>query len=73
MNKDTIKIVRRNKKDRAEKLKVVINAPKVKSDIQLKIVDVVNNWISERRENSRAEKVFSDSKLLRWRIMSEKF
>jgi hypothetical protein len=73
MNKDTIKIVRRNKKEVVEKLKVVINARKVESDIQLKIANVVNDWISERRENSRVEKVFSDTKLLRWKIMSEKF
>lgn len=73
MNKDAIKVVKRNKKDGAEKPRVVVNTPKAESNIQLKIADVINNWISERRENSRVEKVFSDSKILGWKIMSEKF
>ena len=73
MNKDTIKVVKRNKKDGTEKPQVVINALKVESDIQLNIINVVNDWISERRENSRVEKVFSDSKILGWKIMSKNF
>ena len=73
MNKDAIKVVKRNKKDGAEKLKAVVNAPKVETDNQLKIVNVINNWISERRENSRVEKVFSDGKILGWKIMSKNF
>lgn len=73
MNKSTIKVLKRNKKDVAETTQVVVNAVKVESDIQLKIVNVVNNWISERRENSRVEKVFSDSKILAWKIMSKNF
>ena len=73
MNKDAIKVVKRNKKDGAKKLKAVVNAPEVESDNQLKIVNVINNWISERRENSRVEKVFSDNKILGWKIMSKNF
>ena len=72
MNKDAIKVVKRNKKDWA-KLKIVVNAPKVESDDPLKIANIVNDWISERRENSRVEKVFSDSKILGWEIMSNNF
>lgn len=71
MNKDAIKIVKRNKKDGAKKTQVAVNASKVEGNIQLNIVDVVNKWISERRENSRAEKVFSDSKILGWKVMSK--
>ena len=73
MNKDTIKVVKLNKKDGAEKLKVVVSTPKVESDIQLKITNAVNDWISERRENSRVEKAFSDNKILGWKIMSKSF
>ncbi|HSK72193.1 MAG TPA: hypothetical protein VK892_10890 [Pyrinomonadaceae bacterium] len=73
MNKDKIKVVKRNKKDGAEKPQVIFNAPKVESDTRLKIVTVVNNWISERRENSRAEKVFSDSRISAWKLMSRNF
>jgi len=73
MNKDAIKVVKRNKKDGAKKLKAVVNVPEVESDNQLKIVNVINNWISERRENSRIEKVFSDNKILGWKIMSKNF
>lgn len=73
MNKDAIKLVKQNKKDGAKKLKAVVNAPKVETDNQLKIVNVINSWISERRENSRAEKVFSDNKILGWKIMSKNF
>ena len=73
MNKDAIKVVKLNKKDGAKKTQAILNASKVESEIQLNIVNVVNDWISERRENSRVEKVFSDSKILGWKIMSEKF
>lgn len=73
MNKDLIKIVKRNKKDEVEKTQVVVNATKVESNIQHKLVNVVSNWISERRENSRVEKVFSDSNILAWKIMSKNF
>ena len=73
MNKDAIKVVKRNEKDGAKKLKAVVNAPKVENGNQLKIVNVINNWISERRENSRVEKAFSDSKILGWKIMSKSF
>lgn len=73
MNKDAIKVVKLNKKDGAKKPQAILNASKVESEIQLNIVNVVNKWISERRENSRVEKVFSDSKILGWKIMSKNF
>ena len=73
MNKDAIKVVKLNKKDGTKKTQAILNASKVESEIQLNIVNVVNKWISERRENSRVEKVFSDSKILGWKIMSKNF
>lgn len=62
MNKDTIKIIKRNKKDETEKIEAVVVTPKAESDTQRGIVNTVKNWISERRENSLAEKVFRERK-----------
>lgn len=73
MNKDKIKVVKRNKKDGTKKIQVLASTPKVKNDTQFKIASIVNNWISERRENKRAEKFFSDSRISAWKVMSGKF
>jgi hypothetical protein len=73
MNKDAIKIVKRNEKDETQKEPVVPDALKVEKDDQLKMANEVNNWISERRENSRAEKLFSDGELSGWKTMFENF
>lgn len=73
MNKEVIKVIKRNKKEGAQKEPVVVSASKVEKDDQHKMTNVVNNWISERRENSKAERVFSDDKISSWKIMSENF
>lgn len=73
MNKGTIKVVKRNKKDGTGKSQIVVTASKAESNTKLKIANVVNNWISERRDNSRAEKVFSDSEILGWKISQKNF
>jgi hypothetical protein len=67
MNKVAIKVVKRNKREAAEKTQAVPAVPNVESDTQLTIVIAVKNWISERCENRRAEKVFSDDKILGWK------
>jgi len=72
MNKDLIKVVKRDKKDLA-KPQVIVNPAKVEKNIRHKIVNVINNWISERQENSRREKVFSESNISTWKIMSKNF
>ena len=41
--------------------------PEIASEIHLNTVDVINNWISERRENNRLDKVFSAARILAWR------
>lgn len=69
MNKVAIKIVKKG----VGKTQVVIKASRDERDVQLMMVNVVGNWISERRENSRVEKVFSDSKISAWKIMSEDY
>ena len=71
MNKNVIKVIKRDKKDGVQKEPVVVEASKVERDGRHKMANLVNNWISERRENSRVEKVFSDSKILGWKITSE--
>jgi hypothetical protein len=73
MNKDAIKIVKRNEKDGTQKEPVAVNALKVEKDDKHKMANMVKNWISERRENSRAEKLFSDGELSGWKTMSENF
>ncbi len=73
MNKDAIKVVKLNKKD-GEKNKQIVDIPtKVASSDQHEIINVVNSWISERRETSRVEKVFSDSNITSWKNMLKKF
>lgn len=67
MNRDGIKVVKRNKKKTAGKSQIAINAPE--SEAQLKLVKVIKNWISERRENRRTEKGFSDGKISEWKAL----
>jgi len=71
MNKDLIKVVKRVKKDETEKTQLIVNSKKVESNTQLQTINVVKNWIAERYENRQMEKVFSDSNILAWRIMSK--
>jgi DUF917 family protein len=67
MKKGSIKVVKRNKKDAAEKTQAVADAAEAESVGQGRIVNVIKDWISERRETSRAEKVFSDDKISEWK------
>jgi hypothetical protein len=67
MKKDSIKVVKRNKKDAAEKTQAAAVASEVESGAQGRIVNVIKDWISERRETSRAEKIFSDDKISEWK------
>lgn len=73
MNKDAIKIIKRDKRHEAGKPKIVVATPKAESDARHGIVRAVKNWIFERSENRRAEKVFSDDKISGWQMMSENF
>ena len=71
MNKDLIKVVKRVKKDETEKTQLIVNSTKVERNTQLQTINVVKNWIAERYETRQMEKVFSDSNILAWRIMSK--
>ncbi len=68
MRKNEIKIIKRIKIGEAEKNKDVTNVAKLESDIRIQLGNVVKDWISERHENSRLEKIFSDSNILAWKI-----
>jgi hypothetical protein len=70
MRKTEETFVRQNSEDTTKKLKDGGIGLEVEIDLHQNIVDEVNNWISESRENRRAEKAFSDERILAWRVMS---
>ena len=45
------------------------SAPQIELDNHQNIVDTVNSWISESRENRRAERIFSDESISAWRLI----
>lgn len=49
------------------------DVPSVEREARLSTVNIVEIWISERRENSRLEKVFSDDKISNWKTIPEDF
>jgi hypothetical protein len=57
MNKGRVKIIKPGGK----------KAAKAKMGLQSAARDAVNNWVSERQENSRLEKVFSEGKIMEWK------
>lgn len=67
MNKPAIKVVKRSNKSLTEDARIVISTPKFGTSTQLKLVNIVRNWISERRENSRLEKVISHGEISAWK------
>ena len=64
MYKRTIKVI---KKGVVEKVKVIVAIPEIANEIHLNTVDVIDNWIRERRANSRLEKIFSAASILAWK------
>lgn len=73
MRKDGIKIIKRINIGRvAEKIKTPANIIKIESEIRLKVIKVVKDWITERHENSRIEKLFSENNILNWKITTPK-
>lgn len=69
MNKTTIKVIKRNTKAGEGKSQIPADTLKAESDSRREMGNTVNGWISAQRENSRAEKVFSDNKILAWKII----
>ena len=72
MRKDEIKVIKRINTEEVTQTKILINLPKSENNIRHKLGNVVKDWISERRENSRIEKLFSDSNILDWQILTPK-
>lgn len=66
MRKDEIKVIKRIKNEEVKETKAVL--PKSENNIRHNIGSVVNDWISERRENSRIERLFSESNILAWQL-----
>jgi len=67
LNRAAIKIVKRNIKAAVKKPQTFVAVVKGQREIQLEIVNAVSGWISERRENSRIEKLFSDDTIIGWK------
>lgn len=63
-------VIRQNSEDVTKKTKNCGIGLKVEIDLHQNIVDAVNNWISESRENRRVEKAFSAERISAWRLMS---
>lgn len=68
MGKDEIKVIKRIKIDEAQRTKAETTLVKSERNIRHQLGNVVKDWISERRENSRMEKLFSESNILNWQI-----
>jgi hypothetical protein len=68
MSKPTIRIVKRNGPVRQPVARAVIPIDREKARLNQRrsMTDAVENWISERRENSLAERVFSGRQIFAW-------
>lgn len=69
MNKDAVKVLKRDEITEARKTPAALNTDELESDNQRKMGKTVNSWITERRKNRQTEKTFSDSLLLAWKII----
>jgi hypothetical protein len=66
MIKRAIKVIKRNEIRLPVRKQIVLTAEKIKRDIQRNVAGVIDQWILERRANSRAERVFSDKNISAW-------
>lgn len=71
MNKNIVKILKRDNIGRAESSPIPVVSANSKTDIQLRVADTVGNWISERRANSQAEVAASVSRIAAWNATTE--
>jgi uncharacterized coiled-coil protein SlyX len=67
MKTRAIKVVKRNEKVGAENTQSAAKPLKSESTAQEKVVDTLNKWIAERRENGFAERADFNNKLLKWK------
>ncbi|MEP7075917.1 MAG: hypothetical protein ABI878_08905 [Acidobacteriota bacterium] len=67
MTKKSIKIIKQNREPVSlEKPVPAADKKKVISDKDREVRNTVKNWISERRENSDAERGFSATRIFSW-------
>ncbi|MBK8147402.1 MAG: hypothetical protein IPK58_04115 [Acidobacteria bacterium] len=66
-NGQTIKVIKRNPPSGDAKAQAAVGARKTEKLSQKEVGSIVSSWISERRENSRIERVFSDDKISSWK------
>ena len=70
MIKRAIKVIKRDEIRLPTRKPIVVTAEKAKRDIHRETVHVIDQWILERRKNSRAERVFSDKNISAWEKLS---
>lgn len=67
MNKYIIKVVKRNINNGAKPITIVVDTAGVERKNRREAVAIVNNWVSESRENGRQERIFSATKISAWK------
>ena len=71
MRKDRIKIIKRLDVGQTEMAKAPINITEIEKVIRTNRVSVVKDWITERQENNRIEKLFSENNMLAWKCRQQ--
>ena len=70
MKKRSIKIIKRDTKRTPPAAptadEILMQQQKEESDEKRDMTKAVKNWINERRENSKAEEIYSNSQLFDW-------
>jgi hypothetical protein len=70
MIKRAIKVIKRNEIRLPVRKQIVVTAEKIERDIQRDTASVIDQWIVERRANSRAERIFSNKNISTWEKLS---
>lgn len=70
MTKRVIKIIKRDAEEppptAPSAAEILMQQQKDEADEKRDMTKAVKNWISERRENSKAEEIYSNSQLFDW-------
>jgi len=69
MNKYLIRVIKRGNNTSTRKIAVVLDSGKIERRDRRDAVGIVNDWISECRENRRIERIFSDNKISAWKAL----
>ena len=68
MNKYVIKIIKRDRSG-VKKIAVTLDTPGFERKDRREAAAIVNDWISESRENSRIERLFSKTNISAWKLL----